>query len=91
MRGVRAERRARGTFERDDDGFIRLLERVVTVWRGGWRARILAASLFPELVYDMYLSAVFVVGLVNITLGRKARWGHVQRDAVAAGEGPREA
>jgi cellulose synthase/poly-beta-1,6-N-acetylglucosamine synthase-like glycosyltransferase len=72
-------------------GMVFLVERVVTVWRGGWRARIQAATLFPELVYDMYLSAVFVVGLVNITLRRKARWGHVQRDAVAAGESPVEA
>jgi cellulose synthase/poly-beta-1,6-N-acetylglucosamine synthase-like glycosyltransferase len=59
-------------------GSIFVLERVVTVWRGGWRARVLAASLFPELVYDMYLSAVFVTGLFDITVGRRAIWGHVQ-------------
>ena len=58
-------------------GVIFVLERIVTVWRGGWRARLLAATLFPELVYDMYLSAVFVKGLLDITLGRVARWGHV--------------
>jgi cellulose synthase/poly-beta-1,6-N-acetylglucosamine synthase-like glycosyltransferase len=60
-------------------GGIFVLERIVTVWRGGWRARLLAASLFPELVYDMYLSAVFVKGLLDITFGRVARWGHVRR------------
>ena len=43
----------------------------------GWRARVLAAALFPELAYDMYLSAVFVKGLFDITFGRVARWGHV--------------
>jgi hypothetical protein len=59
-------------------GAIFVLERVVTVWRGGWRARLLAASLFPELAYDMYLSAVFVKGLFDITFRRVARWGHVQ-------------
>jgi cellulose synthase/poly-beta-1,6-N-acetylglucosamine synthase-like glycosyltransferase len=64
-------------------GAIFVLERIVTVWRGGWRARLLAASLFPELAYDMYLSAVFVKGLLDITLGRVARWGHVSR-----GKGP---
>lgn len=61
-------------------GSIFVLERVVTVWKGGWRARILAVTLFPELVYDMYLSAVFVKGLVEITVGRVASWGTVQRD-----------
>ena len=59
-------------------GAIFVLERIVTVWRGGWRARLLAAALFPELAYDMYLSAVFVKGLFDITFRRIARWGHVQ-------------
>jgi cellulose synthase/poly-beta-1,6-N-acetylglucosamine synthase-like glycosyltransferase len=60
-------------------GAVFILERVVTVWRGGARARILAATLFPELVYDMFLNAVFVKGLFDITVGRVARWGHVRR------------
>jgi cellulose synthase/poly-beta-1,6-N-acetylglucosamine synthase-like glycosyltransferase len=64
-------------------GAIFVLERVVTAWRGGWRARILAATLFPELAYDMYLSAVFVKGLFDITFGRVARWGHVNRGRAA--------
>lgn len=59
-------------------GAVFILERVVTVWRGGVRARVLAATLFPELIYDMFLNAVFVKGLADITFGRVARWGHVQ-------------
>jgi cellulose synthase/poly-beta-1,6-N-acetylglucosamine synthase-like glycosyltransferase len=58
-------------------GAVFVLERVVTVWHGGWHARILAATLFPELFYDMYLSAVFAKGLFDITVGRVALWGHV--------------
>ena len=58
-------------------GAVFLAERVLTVWRGGWRARILAATLLPELAYDVYLQAVFVNSLWNISLGREARWGHV--------------
>lgn len=58
-------------------GAVFLAERVLTVWRGGWRARILAAALLPELAYDVYLQAVFVNSLWNISLGREARWGHV--------------
>lgn len=58
-------------------GAVFLAERVLTVWRGGWRARVLAATLLPELAYDVYLQAVFVNCLCNISLGREARWGHV--------------
>lgn len=58
---------------------IFLIERVATVWRGGWRARLLALSLVPELLYDVFLQIVFVTCLVDIARNRQARWGHVQR------------
>ncbi len=64
-------------------GAIFVLERIVTVWRAGWWPRILAALLVPELVYDMFLSLVFVVGLTRITFGRPARWGYVPRESTA--------
>ncbi|MBI1352645.1 MAG: glycosyltransferase [Actinomycetales bacterium] len=66
-------------------GSVFVLERVVTVWKAGPWPRVLAALLFPELVYDMFLSAVFVVGLGEITLGRRARWGHVRRSPAEEG------
>jgi hypothetical protein len=31
----------------------------------------------PELVYDMYLDVVYLKGILDITFGRKATWGHV--------------
>lgn len=65
-------------------GAVFLLERIVTVWRGGWRARLVAATLVPELLYDMVLSAVFVKGLVDITVGRAATWGHVPHPATGS-------
>ena len=37
-------------------GLIFVAERVITVWRGGWKARLLAAALFPELAYDVFLA-----------------------------------
>jgi hypothetical protein len=43
-------------------GALFVLERVVTVWKGGWRARLLAVTLFPELVFAMFLNVVFVKG-----------------------------
>ena len=70
-------------------GSLFVFERIVTVWHGGWRARLLAAALLPELIFDMFLSAVFVKGLADITLRRRATWGHVRHgDApvVAAAE-----
>ncbi|MEZ5114700.1 MAG: glycosyltransferase family 2 protein [Candidatus Nanopelagicales bacterium] len=66
-------------------GLVFVAERVVTVWAGGWRARLLAVTLFPELFYDLFLDVVFVAGLVDITLNRQARWGHVQRATAGAG------
>ncbi len=61
-----------------------VVEQVVTVWHGGWRARLLAAALFPELFYSLFIQAVYVVGIIDITLQRPARWGAVQRGPVAA-------
>ena len=58
-------------------GVIFSVERVVTVWNGGWRARALAAALFPELFFDMFLNAVYVKGIVDISLGRQAKWKHL--------------
>lgn len=58
-------------------GLIFVVERVVTVWRGGWKARLLAVILLPELAYDVYLQVVFVKCLIDIALARRARWGHV--------------
>jgi biofilm PGA synthesis N-glycosyltransferase PgaC len=58
-------------------GLLFTLERVVTVWRGGWRARLLALALFPELVFALYLNVVYVKGILDITLGRQASWKHL--------------
>ncbi|MGN8246279.1 glycosyltransferase family 2 protein [Cellulomonas soli] len=62
-------------------GGLFTLERVVTVWRGGWRARLLAATLLPELVFDAFLDIVYVKGVLDICLGRQASWKHVVHTA----------
>ncbi len=69
-------------------GSVFIVDRVISAWRGGWRARLLAAMMFPELVYDMYLDVVYVKGIFDVTFARKATWGHVihganQRDLPA--------
>lgn len=58
-------------------GLIFTVERVLTVWRGGWRARLLAAMLFPELVYAMFLNLVYLKGVWEISLAKQATWTHV--------------
>lgn len=66
-------------------GLLFTVERVVTVWKGGWRARLLAATLFPELVFAAFLDVVYVKGVLDITLGRQASWKHVDHAAPADG------
>ena len=58
-------------------GAIFVAERVATVWQGGWRGRVLAALILPELLYAAFLQAVFVRGLFDIATARRASWGHV--------------
>jgi cellulose synthase/poly-beta-1,6-N-acetylglucosamine synthase-like glycosyltransferase len=65
-------------------GSVFVAERVITVWRGGWKARLLAMIILPELLYDVFLQVVFVKCLLDITLARQARWGHVQHAPIAA-------
>jgi cellulose synthase/poly-beta-1,6-N-acetylglucosamine synthase-like glycosyltransferase len=58
-------------------GSLFVVDRVVGAWSGGWKARLLAALLIPELLFDMYLDVVYVKGIFDITLARAGRWGHV--------------
>jgi hypothetical protein len=60
-------------------GGIFALERVVTVWSTGWRARLMAAPLVLELPYSSYLQWSFVTALVQIASGRTAGWNDVPR------------
>ena len=66
-------------------GMIFTVERLVTVWHGGWTARLLALTLFPELFFAAFLDVVFVKGVLDISFGRQASWNHVVRTAEASG------
>lgn len=59
-------------------GMLFAVERTVTVWRGGWRARLVAVLVFPELVYDCFLNLAFLKGVLDIAFGRSAAWKHVE-------------
>ena len=58
-------------------GLVFAVERTVTVWRGGWLARLVAAPVFVELIYAAFLQAVFVRALFDMATGRTARWHHL--------------
>jgi cellulose synthase/poly-beta-1,6-N-acetylglucosamine synthase-like glycosyltransferase len=58
-------------------GGVFLLERLVTVWRGGRRARWLALPLVAEMVYDLFIQAVFVRSVLDLLRRREATWHHV--------------
>lgn len=65
-------------------GLVFLLERVVTVARGGWRAQLLALPLVPELLYDLFIQAVFVRSLLDVLRRREATWHHIAPAATPA-------
>jgi cellulose synthase/poly-beta-1,6-N-acetylglucosamine synthase-like glycosyltransferase len=58
-------------------GLVFMAERVWTVWHGGWRARLTAALVFPELAFDMFLNLAYLRGVMDSALGRSAAWRHV--------------
>jgi poly-beta-1,6-N-acetyl-D-glucosamine synthase len=62
-------------------GFIFVVERVVTVWRAGWRGRLVALPLVIEIGYDLVLQAVYVKSLFDIASGRRSGWNYVPREA----------
>lgn len=53
-------------------------ERVVTVWRGGWRSRFFAAAFVPELAYEMFLQGAFVISLIRRLRRTSIEWRHVE-------------
>ncbi len=65
-------------------GMVFVVERLVTVWAVGWRARALAAPIVPELIYSAFLQIIFVTSIVEILAGRKAGWNYVPRPALNA-------
>ena len=48
----------------------------MTVWRGGWRARLLGLRRSATLL-AMFLNVVYLKGIWDLTLDRQATWKHV--------------
>ena len=60
---------------------IFIAEKVWTVRKSTWKAKLLAATLFIELLYDTYLGIIFVKGVVDMALRRPAHWGDTKQPA----------
>lgn len=61
-------------------GIVFTLERVITVKDGGRRAISLAFFILPELLFDLFLQAVFVKVLIDTAAMNQAKWGHVKHE-----------
>lgn len=57
-------------------GAMFITERVTSAWKGGWRARLLAFVLVPELMYDSFLDLIFLKGVLDMAFRKQAVWGH---------------
>ncbi|MEW2164385.1 glycosyltransferase family 2 protein [Streptomyces sp. NPDC007084] len=55
-------------------GGIFVVEKVVSVWHAGWRARLLACVLVVELAYDLFQHAVYFRALLDLALRREELW-----------------
>lgn len=71
-------------------GVVFTIERVVSAWKGGWPARLLAVTVIPELFFDMFLNLIYIKGIIDITRGRQGSWGPGadSQPAFVAGELP---
>lgn len=54
--------------------FLFIGERVVSVRKGGWKAMLLAATLFPELMYDWFMAMCYVQGAVQHLRNAEKVW-----------------
>jgi cellulose synthase/poly-beta-1,6-N-acetylglucosamine synthase-like glycosyltransferase len=52
-----------------------IAEKVWTVRKADWKAKLLASTLVIELMYDTFLGIIFVKGVIDMALRREAHWG----------------
>lgn len=57
-------------------GLLFAVERVVTVWEAGPRARLTAALLVPEMLYDLILQLIFLRAIVQRLTHSTPEWKH---------------
>lgn len=65
-------------------GAVFIAEKVWTVRNAGWKARLLASTLFIELLYDTFLGIIFVKGSLDMAFRKEAHWGDVPKQGKKA-------
>jgi biofilm PGA synthesis N-glycosyltransferase PgaC len=58
-----------------------IIDRVGTVWSGGWSARLVAAPLVIEVAYSFFLQFNFISSLFDLVRRKKQKWGHLPSTA----------
>lgn len=53
---------------------LHLFERSATVWKMGWRYRLIALSYFPELLYAITLLWIYLLAASDQVRGRTGSW-----------------
>ena len=65
-------------------GAVFIAEKVWTVRNAGWKAKLLASTLFIELLYDTFLGIIFVKGTLDMAFRKEAHWGDVPKQGKKA-------
>lgn len=52
-----------------------IAEKVWSVRKADWKAKLLASTLLIELAYDTFLGIIFVKGVIDMALRKQAHWG----------------
>lgn len=60
---------------------IFIIDRVGTVWAGGWSARLVAAPLVIEVAYSFFLQCNFISSLIDLVRRKNQKWGHLPSPA----------
>ena len=55
---------------------VYLLVQVATVWKVGWKARIMALTIFPEIFYSYLLMYFYLVALISFLRNEENQWRH---------------
>lgn len=74
-------------------GMIFVVERIVTVWAGGFKALAITLPLVIEFLYDIFLQAVIIAAIFTMLRGRAANWYHptdAKTTNASANTGPSE-
>ena len=63
-----------------------VIEQVIAVHKGGWKAVVTTLLIVPEVFYNMFLNYVYIVSLEGLIFDRSESWGRVRDVKKGGGE-----